>query len=489
MKSTLFLFLLLILTQFSFGQCDTNRYVNPIFSTVYKHSDVKYGEAPVWTIPYNNTDLLMDVYEPVGDGLSKRPLMMWAHPGGFILGSKEADDMVALCDSFARRGYVTASISYRLGFNPLSEASAERAVYRGTQDARAAIRYLMEYADIYDIDTNYIFLGGCSIVRETTVHVAYGDQEEAPNSVYGGVIGNDLGCLDCTGNSYVHDIELKGVINMWGALGDSSWIDADETTPALLIHGRDDDVVPFGVGHPFGAFTTPLVHGSRSIHNQLDFHGIAHDTLFFPGQGHEPHGTDNGTFNSPPTPYWDTIFNAVRDHYFAQLQPDSAEILGATAVSALGEAWYSVNIGNTDSACWNVENGTVLQFLRDSALVQWTPGFNNGEVSVRVISEVDAVSSETQLAVTISNSLSLPVVPEFEHSFVIHPNPTDGLLHLTDLPPGSVLSITDKLGREMTRVSAFTSGIVLNVENYPAGVYFVKVLHSGLLIHEHFVKK
>ncbi len=276
---------------------------------------------------------------------------------------------------------------------------------------------------------------------------------------------------------------------MWGALGDSSWIDSDETTPTLLIHGTDDDIVPFGVGHPFGVFTTPLVHGSRSIHNQLDVHGIEHSTLFFPGEGHEPHGTDNGTFNSPPTPYWDTIFNAVRDHYFTQIQPDSAEILGAAAVSSLGEAWYYVNIGNNDSTCWNIQNGTVLQYLRDSVLVQWTPGFNTGEISVRMINEIDAVSAETQLAVTISNAVSLPVISEFEHSLVIHPNPTDGLLYLKCLPAGSVLSITDELGREMTKVLVSTSEVVVNVENYPSGVYFVRVLHSGLLINEHFMKK
>lgn len=67
--------------------------------------------------------------------------MIWAHPGGFLVGDKQADDMIALCDTFARRGYVTASIMYRLGFNPFDGQSAERAAYRANQDGRAAIRY------------------------------------------------------------------------------------------------------------------------------------------------------------------------------------------------------------------------------------------------------------------------------------------------------------------------------------------------------------
>jgi acetyl esterase/lipase len=131
-------------TNVAYGQCDTNRYKTPIFNAVFKHADILYGEGQVWNIPYNNTDLKMDIYEPIGDTLLQRPLMLWVHPGGFLLGDKGVDDMVALCDSFAKRGYVTASIGYRLGFNPASAESAERAVYRGTQDIRAAIRYFKE---------------------------------------------------------------------------------------------------------------------------------------------------------------------------------------------------------------------------------------------------------------------------------------------------------------------------------------------------------
>ena len=84
MRSTTLLFFFAISFQFTFAQCDTNRYVNPIFNSVYKHSNVKYGEAPVWTIPYNNTDLLMDIYEPVGDTISNRPVIVFAHTGAFF---------------------------------------------------------------------------------------------------------------------------------------------------------------------------------------------------------------------------------------------------------------------------------------------------------------------------------------------------------------------------------------------------------------------
>lgn len=554
MKSALTLLLLFFLNQFTIGQCDTNRYVNPIFNSVYKHSNIKYGDAPVWNIPYNNMDLLMDVYEPVGDELTKRPLMLWVHPGGFLLGDKEADDMVALCDSFAKRGYVTASIGYRLGFNPLSSNSAERAVYRGTQDVRAAIRYLIEYSEIFDIDTNHIFLGGSSAGSVATLHVAYLDQDEAPLATQGGVFGNDLGCLDCTGNAYSHEVSLAGFVDLWGALGDSTWIDADETTPALLIHGVEDGVVPFGVGHAFGVFTTPESHGSRSVHNQLDLHGIEHEFIPFVGQDHEPHGTSNGYFTGPPTPYWDTIFNAVRDHYFTILQPNDGIISGEENVCDKDLTWYSATINSSESACWFVENGTIIQNLRDSVLVEWMSGM--GSVSARIKSDLGAVSGKSSISIEIKNlpsnnysytvdgavvsfNMSSPEIANVdwdfgdfmtgngqmvEHSFSeegsyevnaiitgtngcvnsssqlisvnegqirfgIYPNPTEDELNLINVPKGARIMITDAIGNKLMKMKVSETEVLVKVQDYRAGVYFVTVRYAGDRQTKRFVKR
>lgn len=503
----------------------------------------------------------MDIYEPVGDVLTQRPLMLWVHPGGFILGDKEVDDMVALCDSFARRGYVTASIGYRLGFNPLSTSSAERAVYRGSQDVRAAIRYLMEYSSVYDIDTNNIFLGGSSAGAIATVHVAYADQDEVPASISGGFIDPDLGCMDCSGNAYSHEIALAGIVNLWGALGDSTWIDSDETTPALLIHGIDDDVVPFGVGYAFGVPTMPLSDGSRSIHNSLVSLGIDHTFMPFPGEGHEPHGASNGTFSGPPTEYWDTIFNAVRDHYFTILQPNAAIISGNEIVCDTDSTWYTVSINSNESACWIVQNGTVIESLNDSILVEWTQG--TGSVSARIINSIDAVSDESTLPVIINElpsntftfnvsggqvsfDLSSPGISnvawdfgdsstgngqlvdhtytgggvfevsaiitgangcvnqssqlvsisfadvatiEGENAFSMFPNPTEDKLNLVNLPKGATVIITDAIGNKLMKTKVSETEVVLEVQNYRAGVYFITVIYDENRQTKRFVKK
>ncbi|MCH2230529.1 MAG: hypothetical protein MK105_09305 [Crocinitomicaceae bacterium] len=82
-------FFLLLFHLTASAQCDSLRYSTPIFTSLYKHADVKCGEAPVWNIPCNNTDLFMDIYEPIGESQIKRPLMLWVRPGGFFIGRQK----------------------------------------------------------------------------------------------------------------------------------------------------------------------------------------------------------------------------------------------------------------------------------------------------------------------------------------------------------------------------------------------------------------
>lgn len=396
----------LILTVKVNAQCDTLRYKSAIFNSITAHENVKYGEAPVWSIPYDNTDLKMNIYTPDNDTLTQRPLMIWVHPGGFLNGSKDLEDMVALCDSFARRGYVTATIDYRKGFNPLSASSAERAVYRGLQDLRTAIRFLKEKHLDYGIDTNYTFVGGSSAGAFSTLHLVYGDQDELPESIGSGVGYPALGCLDCTGNEYVHNMDITGYVSLWGAIGDSTWIDADETTPGLLVHGTADGTVPFGVGHPFGVPTTPKTQGSRSVSNQLNALNIPHTTYFVEGQGHEFHGASNGTWNNPPTVYYDTIFNLINHHYSALLTKEVVNITGLNSVCANDTVTYKVEVPANYHTCWEIENGTIISEAGNTVQIQFeNPG--SASIIVKEFSEIGKFNGETSLEIEV---LPLPTV-------------------------------------------------------------------------------
>jgi hypothetical protein len=199
------IFILTFILVFTFLKSQM-RYKYEIFDEITKTEDVVYANAPdlpfIFGFEWNtiDTDLTMDIYEPAGDTVTNRPLIIFLHSGAFFSGDNEADDMVALSTTSAKMGYVAVSITYRLGLNVLSSYSGERAVYRGVQDASAAIRYLREHHLDYSIDYDKIFVWGSSAGSFIGVHLNFTEDDERPESTFGGGGDPDLGCIDCEGN-------------------------------------------------------------------------------------------------------------------------------------------------------------------------------------------------------------------------------------------------------------------------------------------------
>lgn len=327
MKNILLFAVLFCSTSLFSQNYDAERYRSKIFASSTAQIDVQYGSAPQWVFPYWDEDLYVDIYTPTGDNNPKRPLIIFAHSGGFLNGAKDVDNMVAICDSFAQKGYVTASIAYRKGFNPLDGQSAERAVYRGIQDGKAAVRYFKEYANIYKIDTNNIFFGGMSAGGYIALHAAYMDKEsERPASTFGGGTVNDLGCLDCAGNSYNHTSEVKAILDYWGAVQDTSIIEPGNI-PVMIMHGENDPTVPFVYGHPFGLPTLPQTYGGQPISERAQALGIPYEYYTSQGSLHMLDGSDNGTFVNPPNSFWsDTLLPRTTDFLIDLIEPKPNKI-------------------------------------------------------------------------------------------------------------------------------------------------------------------
>ena len=118
--------------------------------------------------------IFCDIYEPTGDNLTNRPVVILAHTGSFLpqvingqpTGNKTDSSIVQQCMRWARKGYVAVAMNNRLGWNPLSANVDERtktllqAAYRGIQDAKAMVRFLRKTEDLdgnpYGIDPNKI---------------------------------------------------------------------------------------------------------------------------------------------------------------------------------------------------------------------------------------------------------------------------------------------------------------------------------------------
>ena len=293
--------LLLALSIVSFlnvtAQCDGNRYLNYIFSDVQVTSDVPYGQ----NVKYDGTSqtLLCDIYQPVGDNVTNRPAVIVAHGGFFLSGSKTGADVVPICERLAKMGYVAISMEYRLGITITANLAGPmtEAVMRGVQDGKAAVRFLRKTVAVdgnpYNIDPNEIYIAGSSAGGYIALHMAYLDEmAELPayvNTSNPGLTGDLEG--DSGNPGYPSDV--KAIVNICGAIGDTAWIHAGDE-PALLFHGTNDQTVPYGsaMQYAFGVAPVVEVDGSFSINQKMDQIGLEHCFEIYEGLDHVPHMTN-----------------------------------------------------------------------------------------------------------------------------------------------------------------------------------------------------
>ena len=322
MKNYLFILFLCVLS------AQNTRFIDEVFDSVTVTENVVYGNAPdlpfIFLFEWNtyDIDLHMDIYEPVGDTMEDRPVIIFAHSGAFFTGSKEAQDMVALCEAAAKRGYVAISMEYRLGLNILSTYSGERAVYRGVQDGSAAIRFLREFHSDFNIDYDKIFFWGSSAGSFIGLHLSYIEESERPLSTYGNQFDPDLGCFDCEGNDYAHSSKPEALISTWGAIADLEYIDEYENVPTALFHGTLDLIVPYDEGFPFTLnITLPYVYGSLKISDRMTELGINHSLNIEENEPHEYYGSLNGNFDlgGGPNDYWDSILDTSYNFLYQYL--------------------------------------------------------------------------------------------------------------------------------------------------------------------------
>ncbi|MBL7773841.1 MAG: carboxylesterase family protein [Chitinophagaceae bacterium] len=270
--------------------------------------NVTYGSA----INFNGgTDsLTMDIYLPQCDmqaQTTRRPLMLWIHGGAFLAGNKDESSIQSFCKSFAKRGYVTATINYRLGFISddnlwqcnypnyscvFSGDSAEwvRAYYRSVQDAKGALRYLVNRHQQFRIDTSNIFVCGESAGAFTALGVGLMDTLiERPletfalpalpkpntatascefnlgklftsNTIARPDLGGIEGSIEPTSIKY----QIKGIGNMYGGMLSNllTYHNTTQAKPAIYsFHQPCDMVVPIDSNYVFWGLSWCFTNG------------------------------------------------------------------------------------------------------------------------------------------------------------------------------------------------------------------------------------
>lgn len=229
------------------GGNPAQRYHDEVFKTVQVSKDIPYGKA-VNLATGKEEILLLDLYQPGGDTALLRPAVVWIHGGGFR-GVKEKDDsfFVTLAERFAKRGYVTTSIEYRL-YGSLTPDAVRQAY----EDAKAAVRWLRANAATYGLDTTRIAVGGKSAGAITALFATYAEPE-----------GNS--------GSPGHSSEVSACLEMAGIM-DVSEMETGEP-PVLIIHGTKDESAPFA--------------GAVLLKERAELAGIPYDFRPVPGGDHD----------------------------------------------------------------------------------------------------------------------------------------------------------------------------------------------------------
>lgn len=298
---------LLVLVQGVIAQCGGQRFHNFVFSGSTVTSDVAYGS----NLKYDGKPqtLLMDIYQPTGDTASKRPLIILAHGGSFLAGSKTGSDIVPLCKDLAKLGYVVASIEYRLGmlnFPFMDSVAASAAVMRGVQDGRAAVRFFRKNiqtgGNTYKIDPDHLYFGGSSAGAFISLHIAYMDlASEIPSYLdtikHAGINGGIEGVSGNPG----YPSNVKAVVNICGALSDTAFMKKGDI-PVLSFHGNKDMTVPYGSSKiTVGIMPLLKVHGSASVTAKANKVGIVNCFKTYFGEGHVPYISNTALYDTTLT--------------------------------------------------------------------------------------------------------------------------------------------------------------------------------------------
>lgn len=475
------------------------RYTGRIFDKVDTFKNVEYAQAEWLNNPiallsdYNIHDgeqttavkpLLMNIFVPAEDTVSLKPTIIFSHSGAFLIGSRLADDMVAFCDSFARKGYVTATIDYRIGMGAtvtrlwgsiiiglsVDEKNAHRAAYRATQDGRAAIRYLKQNADLYGIDSSRVFLVGSSAGAIQDLSVLYLDQQhEIPDNTQ---TAPPLGGLDDVG-PVGPDGNPDAVVAMWGATWDPAYIE-NKQTPLLLMHGENDNIVPFKKGIPLDGtvpdnpivhFNMPETYGSYCIDTALTNRGIPHETYFVKDKGHEFYGVDTGMFPPEgPNEYWNIVHQKITDFLFRQIKPsiDFNFTLNENSLTTFNYADDDYFVS------WDFGDGTTSRSVEPEHIYTQKGKY---KVSLKVCNEIMACD-------TVSKQINVDVISGIEdyqaEKIRLYPNPVSSELKISGMSSPFSIRLFDLTGRQKLQVENTTQNHI-DLSRLNPGIYILHI--------------
>jgi hypothetical protein len=512
------------------------RYQTEVFSSVKTTTNVTYGHNhsviptafdPVGFQPFLPADsarlyidtLKMDVYEPNGDTATDRPLVIYIHTGNFLpkvvngsaTGNKDDKAAVEICNRYAKRGYVAASINYRLGWNPLASTQEVRtalllnAVYRAILDTKSAVRYFRKNAAVdgneFGIDASKVILvgqgsGGYVALAYVTLDknaemeiskflFAANGTPYVNRAIWGNIDGTS-GLVNVENNtSYSAAVNMS--INLGGALADTSWLEAGDV-PMVSFQCIRDPFAPFGNG-------TVIVPTTNQ--NVVDVSGAS----VFMVQAHN-YG-NNSAFASMDTE-WDVYTTRARSMYnkvYPYIYPapnDEIELYNA-------EGLYAFDLADRTSINRLANQGSPWDWWVKAELDMYVAGYNavtgstynadtihfNGLLSNPDMSEAKAkLYIDTIIGYSIPRVVRVLQLPGYEtinvnellmdkKEVTLYPNPSNGQFTISTGDMENTITeinVFDLSGRMIWSKTQVNQSIYeVSSANFSIGTYIVQI--------------
>ncbi|WP_433061201.1 alpha/beta hydrolase fold domain-containing protein [Dactylosporangium sp. CS-033363] len=245
----------------------------------------------VVSTPLGYRPLMLDLHVPPGDG--PFPVVLWVHGGGWMTGSRIWTVDQQFHERMVARGYAVADVDYRL---------ASEATYPAPQaDIEAAVRWLRHHAADLRIDPGrFAVLGESAGGQLAAIAALTGTGDTAIQAAILWYGPADLSHLRDEDDPFTNLAVLFGgplrerasVARMASPLYN---IRADGP-PFLLVHGTEDDIVPFPEAVGFA--------------EALRAEGIRCDVLPVDGAGHVFVGAsvEVGTLTEAGADFLDDVF-------------------------------------------------------------------------------------------------------------------------------------------------------------------------------------
>lgn len=196
---------------------------------------------------YDGVESKMDLYFPIKFGTSPSPALIYVHGGAWIFGNKEVNTGTPDIPELLSRGYVIATVNYRLAPDHKFPAQIE--------DIKCAVRYLRTNAERYNIDPNNIGAWGdsagghlVSLLALTNESAGFdkGQYLEYPSNIK--AVVDYFGPTNLTDPNFynIYSIALQEIFGSYENMVNASPVKyVKKESPPFLIFQGDRDIIVF----------------------------------------------------------------------------------------------------------------------------------------------------------------------------------------------------------------------------------------------------